>query len=299
MLTVVFLGTSGSVPTVNRSLPSVAIKYNSELLMFDCGEGTQRQMTLARLGLSKKMKILVSHMHGDHVLGLPGVLQSMALMGRTKELDIYGPRGIGDFLTCIQETVRYGLTFPVKIHEVNRGRIVDEPSYEIRATKADHVMTCLAYAFVEKPRPGRFDTAAAKRLKIPEGPLWKRLQFGQTIRTGGRRIRPQQVVGPSRPGIKVTYATDTRPSKMVMALAQASDLLIHDASFDSSLEEKATLDGHSTAAQAASLAKRAKVKRLALTHISARYRDSSILLREARKIFRKSFIAQDLMTTEL
>ncbi len=297
-LRVTFLGTSGSMPTLKRSLPSIVLRYSADLLMFDCGEGTQRQMVSARLGFPRKMKIFVTHMHGDHVLGLPGLIQSMALLGRENRLDIYGPRGIRDFLECVRETLEFGLNFPLEVHEIRSGENINESYYQVRTASADHVVPALCYAFVEKPRPGRFKVSVAKRLKIPEGPLRKKLQSGCSIIVSGRRIMPQEVIGPSRPGLKITYTGDTRPSKAVTTLAQGSDLLIHDACFDSSLEDKAELDGHSTAAQAAQVARKARVRQLALTHISARYRDQKILLTEARKVFRSSFVAEDLMTVE-
>jgi ribonuclease Z len=294
-----FLGTSGSVPTKERSLPSFVVKYESELLMFDCGEGTQRQMGLAKLSPARKMKIFISHMHGDHVLGLPGFLQSMALLGRENSLDIYGPRGIRRFVESVNETVRFNPTFPIHIHEIRAGRIVDEKLYQIYSARADHVIPCLGYSFVEKPRPGRFNAKMARRLEVPEGPLWKILQMGKPVKIKGRRIDPNLIVGPPRPGLKVVYATDTRPASRIVVLALRADVLIHDSCFDSSLEEKANEDGHSTSAQAARIARKAKVKKLVLTHISARYRDASTLLEEARKIFPSTVVASDFTVIEL
>jgi len=295
-LELIFLGTGGSTPTRERNLPSVVIKYDSELLMFDCGEGTQRQMGLVRLSPAKKMKIFISHMHGDHVFGLPGLIQSMALLGRQNSLEIYGPKGVKDFVELVNETVQFNVTFPIRIHEVKAGKIDDAERYEVRAAWADHVVPCIAYSFAERPRPGKFHVQVARRLGVPEGPLWKMLQMGKAVRVKGKRIDPRLVVGPPKPGIKVVYATDTRPSRRVASLASNADVLIHDGTFDGSLEEKAGPDGHSTASQAAKVAKAARVRKLVLTHISARYRDPSILLREAKKIFRSTVVARDLMT---
>ncbi len=287
------------MPTRERSLPSVVVKYGSELLMFDCGEGTQRQMGLAKLSPAKRMKIFISHMHGDHVLGLPGLLQSMALLGRQNSLEIFGPRGIRKFVELVNETVQFGLTFPVHVHDVRAGKIDAEERYEVHAAWADHVIPCIAYSFMEKPRPGKFHVQMARRLGVPEGPLWKRLQMGKVVKVKGKKIDPRLVVGPSKPGTKVIYATDTRPSRRIASLASKADVLIHDGTFDSSLGEKARPEGHSTAAQAAKIAKAAKVRKLVLTHISARYRDPSVLLREARRIFRNTVVAHDLMALEL
>jgi len=298
LLQLIFLGTAGSTPTKERSLPSVVVKYDSELLMFDCGEGTQRQMGMAKLSPAKKMKIFISHMHGDHVLGLPGLLQSMALLGRENSLEIYGPKGIRRFVDSVNETVRFDITFPVHIYEIRPGKICDEQRYEVHAAWADHVVPCLAYSFVEKPRPGRFNVRMVRKLGVPEGPLWKRLQMGKPVRVKGKKIDPRLVVGPSRPGVKIVYATDTRPSLKIASLASKANVLIHDGTFDSSLEEKALPDGHSSAAQAAGVAKRAKAQMLVLTHISARYQDPSVLAREARKTFRNTVVARDLMIIE-
>lgn len=294
-----FLGTGGSIPTKERSLPSIVVKYDSELLMFDCGEGTQRQMGIAGLSPAKKMKIFISHMHGDHVLGLPGLMQSMALLGRENSLDIYGPKGIRRFVESVSDAVQFNPTFPVHVHEIRAGQTNDERLYEIHSARADHVIPCLGYSFVEKPKPGRFNVQMARKLEVPEGPLWKTLQTGKPVTVNGRNIDPHRIVGPSRPGVKIVYATDTRPARRIISLALKADVLIHDACFDSSLEEKASRDGHSTAAQAASVAKKAKVRKLVLTHISARYRDPAPLLREAKKIFPNTVLASDLMTVDL
>ena len=294
-----FLGTGASIPTKDRNLSSVVLRYNSELVMFDCGEGTQKQMSIAGLSLAKKMKIFISHMHGDHVLGLSGLLQSMALLGREKQLDVYGPRGIMKFVDCVNDAVQFNPTFPLNVHEIRAGRVCDTRLYEIHSAWVDHVVPCLAYSFVEKPKPGKFNVKAARKLHVPEGPLWKALQIGKTVRVRGRMIRPRLVVGPPKPGCKIVYATDTRPCDETVRLASKADILIHDSSFDTSLEEKANLDGHSTATQAARIAKKAKARRLILTHISARYRTPAVLLREARKIFPNATVASDLMIIDL
>jgi ribonuclease Z len=298
-LELVFLGTSASTPTKERNLSSIVLRYDSELLMFDCGEGTQRQMGQAKLSPAKKMKIFISHMHGDHVFGLPGLIQSMALFGRQNALEIYGPKGVKSFIQQVNETVQFSPTFPMLIHEVKPGKVDDDKRYEIHAAWADHVIPCLAYSFIERPKPGKFHVHVAKRLGIPMGPLWKKLQMGTAVKVGGKRIDPHLVVGPSKPGIKVVYASDTRPSRRIASLASNADVLIHDGTFDGSLEEKAQSDGHSTAEQAARVAKNAKVRKLILTHISARYRDPSILLKEARKVFRNTIVAEDFMRIKL
>jgi ribonuclease Z len=298
---VIFLGTAGSVPTLERSLPAVLIKRQNEQLMFDCGEGVQRQMAKVKVGLHRKMKFFVSHMHGDHVLGLPGLLQTMALMDRQKKLEIYGPEGIKQFLECVRETLQFGLTFPVEIHEIyDAGVICEEKDYNVEAAKSNHVVSGLAYAFVEKPRPGKFYPEKARALGVPEGELWSRLQHGDKIKlSNGRVVSPEEVLGLPRKGRKIVYTGDTRPFKGFVKLAAGADLVIHDATFDDMLSEKAEVDGHSTPSQAAQQAKKAKAKKLVLTHISARYADTGLLLEQAQKVFRNTLVAEDFMELEL
>jgi len=300
-LRIVFLGTAGSVPTQKRSLPAVIIQRKGEQIMFDCGEGMQRQMIRAKAGFHKKMKVFISHMHGDHVLGLPGLLQTMAMLNREKKLDVYGPKGIKRFLEGVRETVQFVLTFPVEIHEIYKGGVVcEEQEYIVQAIWANHVIPNLAYAFVEKPRPGKFYPEKAKKLAIPEGPLWSKLQYGHKIKLpSGRVVKPEDVTGVQRTGRKIVYTGDTRPFKGFVKFAANADLLIHDATLDEALTERAEEDGHSTPSQAARNAKKARAKMLVLTHISARYEDTNALLKQARKIFRNTKVAEDFMQIEM
>jgi len=298
---VIFLGTAASIPTVARALPSVVVKRKNEILMFDCGEGVQRQMIQARVGFHKKMKVFVSHMHGDHVLGLPGLLQTMSLLDRTQKLEVYGPVGIKAFIDGIERTVQFVLTFPIEIHEIeDKGVVCEEREYYVQAVQTDHVIPCLAYALVEKPRPGRFNPEKASALGIPEGPLWSKLQHGENVRTAkGVLIRPEQVVGTPRPGIKIVYSGDTKPTKSLIRLAENADLLIHEATLDDGLLDRAQEDGHSTPSQAAETAKNAKAKRLILTHLSSRYKSAQPLLEQAKKIFPNADVAEDFMKIEV
>jgi len=300
-LRVIFLGTAGSVPTPKRSLPAILIQRKGEQLMFDCGEGVQRQIMKAKTGFHKITKIFVSHMHGDHVLGLPGLLQTMALLNRERELQVYGPPGIKRFIEAIQETVQFVLTFPVEIHEITEtGVVCEEEEYLVKAVQANHVILSLAYALVEKLRPGRFYPERAKALGLPEGPLWSKLQQGHKVTLpNGRVLEPERVVGPPRIGRKIVYTGDTRPFKELVEFAADADLLIHDSTLADELAEKADEDGHSTPSQGAGNAKKAKVKQLVLTHISARYDDSSLLLEQAQKIFMNTKVAEDFMKIEL
>jgi ribonuclease Z len=269
--------------------------------MFDCGEGVQRQMIKAKTGFHRKMKIFISHMHGDHVLGLPGLLQTMALLDRGEKLDVYGPPGIEPFLEDIRRDVQFVLTFPVEIHEIHAAGVVcEEKEYTVRAAWANHVIPSLTYAFAEKPRPGRFYPKKAKALGVPEGPLWSKLQHGQRVKlANGQIVKPEEVTGLSRPSRKIVYTGDTRPLKGFARFAVRADLLIHDATLDDTLRERAEEDGHSTPSQAAREAKKANVKKLILTHISARYEDTSMLLKQARKVFRNVQVAKDFMEMEI
>jgi ribonuclease Z len=296
-LAVTFLGTGGSVPNKFRNLPSVLLRTGPDLLLFDCGEGTQRQFLQTKAGMNRKMRIFISHLHGDHVFGLPGMLHSLAFMGRTRELEIFGPKGIKQLVASINDIVRFNSTqFPLTIKEVRAGQIVNDDEYVVRAAVANHGIPCFAYAFEQKPRPGRFDPRIAKRLGIPEGPLWKKLQSSKSVKIGGKTIHSRLVVGPPRRGLKLTYAVDTRPCLNVVKLGRKSDLLIHDSTFDEAAAIKARAYGHSTSTEAARIAKRCNAKKLALFHISAKYENATPLLIQARKVFRQSFLAKDMET---
>jgi ribonuclease Z len=300
-LRVLFLGTGGSVPTVARSLPAVLLQRQGEQVMFDCGEGVQRQMVKAKVGFHRKMKVFVSHMHGDHVLGLPGLLQTMALMGREKKLEVYGPEGIGRFLECVRESLQFGLTFPVEVHEVQSDGVVsEEKDYTVEAARSNHVVNSWSYAFVEKPRAGKFYPKKAKASGVPEGELWSKLQHGESVELAdGRVVRPEAVVGSLRKGRKIAYSGDTRPFELFVKFAADADLVIHESTFDDGLADKAKVDGHSTPSQAALQAKRAKAKKLVLTHISARYADAGLLLEQAQKVFGDVIVAEDFLVLEL
>lgn len=300
-LKVIFLGTAGSVPTPKRSLPAILIKRKGEQLLFDCGEGVQRQMIMAGASFNRKMKVFITHMHGDHMLGLPGLIQTMALLDRDKKLEIYGPPGISKFMEGIRETVQFGLTFPIEIHEIREaGKVYEEVEYTVEAVWANHVIPSLAYALVEKPRPGKFYPEKAKALGVPEGPLWSKLQHGNEVKLpNGKTVKPEDVMGPPRPGRKIVYTGDTRPFEGLADFSANADLLIHDATLGDEMSERAYEDGHSTPSQAAETAKKAKVKLLVLTHISARYGDPKVLLKQARKIFKNTKIAEDFMEIEI
>jgi ribonuclease Z len=301
-LHIIFLGTAAGVPTPKRSLPAILVQREGEQLMFDCGEGVQRQMLLARCSLSRKMKIFITHMHGDHVLGLPGLMQTMALLNREKKLDVYGPPRINDFMQAIRETVPFGLTFPVEIHEIEKVGVVweEEEEYRVEAIRSKHVIPSFAYAYVEKPRPGKFHPKKAVALGVPEGPLWGKLQRGQNVKLpSGRVVKPGDVMDPPRRGRKIVYTGDTRPFKLLEKFALGADLLIHDSTLGEELTERAKEYGHSTPNQAARTAKKARVRKLILTHISQRYEDTNNVLKQAKKIFKNTAVAEDFMKLDI
>jgi ribonuclease Z len=245
------------------------------------------------------MTIMISHLHGDHVLGLPGLLQTMSSLVRDKPLDLYGPEGISSYLGSLRRTLAFAANFPVRVTELKPGQEISKNGYNIKTTKALHDITCLAYAVVETDRPGRFHPDKAKRLGIPEGPLWKQLQTGKEVKVDGKTVAPRQVMEEPRPGLKIVYAIDTRPCDEVKVLAKEADLLIHDGGFAEDRRDKAKEYFHSTAREAARVAKAARVRKLALVHISAVTRDDSILLKEARSVFKATLVPKDLTVLSL
>jgi ribonuclease Z len=298
---VIFLGTGAAVPTANRSLPAVMLQRGNEQLLFDCGEAVQRQMIRAKVGLHKKLKILITHMHGDHVLGLPGLLQTMALLDRQRPVDVYGPAELKYFLDCLREILQFQLTFQVNIHPVSEsGQVCEEEDYIVKAIRSNHAVTSYSYAFLEKPRPGKFHPEKARALGVPEGESWGKLQRGKDfVLPDGRVVRHADVADPQRKGRIIVYTGDTRPFEGFAGFALNADLVIHEATLEDDLAEKAEIDGHSTPSQAALQAKAAKAKQLILTHISARYSETSLLLNQAREIFPNTLVAEDFMRWEL
>jgi len=297
---VVFLGTSGCIPTPERSSPALALRREGELLLFDCGEGTQRQLLRSGLGLPSRMRIFITHLHGDHIFGLPGLLHTLSLLSRREPLEVYGPPGLASFLACVRESVGLELSFELVVHEVGAGVVLEAPGYVVRAAWVRHSTPTLAYALEEKPRPGRFHPERARELGVPEGPLWKELQLGRPVRTpSGRLVRPEDVLGPPRRGLKVVYSGDTAYCETLVELARGADLLIHECTFDDGAADKAAERLHATPSVAAEVALRAGARRLVLTHISARYRDPSVLLGQARARFPNVLVAEDLMRLEL
>lgn len=296
---VIFLGTGGSLPTRERGLPCTVLRRNGELLIFDCGEGTQRQMMQARVGFNRVTSLIISHLHADHTLGLPGLLLTMSSLARDKPLSVYGPSGLAKLVASMQKLLGFKTTFPVRISELQPGDEIDRGDYVLKSALAKHDITCLAYSIEEKERPGRFHPERARRLGVPEGPQWGELQNGKTVRVDERVVLPKQVMDAPRLGLKIVYAIDTRPSDSIKTLARNADLLVHDGGFVEERRPKAVEYFHSTAREAATVAKAARAKRLALVHISAVTRDSSVLLKEARRQFKATIVPNDLSTLSL
>jgi ribonuclease Z len=295
---IIFLGTAGTIPTRFRNLPAIALKRKGKIFLFDAGEGTQIQFIKASLSMHRIEDIFISHLHGDHIGGIPGILQSLSLLKRTKVLRIFGPKKLKQYISAICENMYFELTFPVVISEVNSGIIIDEREFYIECTPAEHKLDVIAYGFFEKSRPGKFFPEKAEKLGVPKS-LWKKLQSGEEVNIDNRTIRPSDILGEERPGRKIVYAIDTRPCENVLNLSMGADLLIHDGMFSYDHEDKAIEGGHSTTFEAAELAKKAGVKRLILTHISSRYPNSSVLLSEAQSIFPNVEIAEDFLIVDL
>ena len=300
MLSVLFLGTSAARPTVERNVAGLVVIREGESLLFECGEGTQRQMMRygASFGFSD---VFFSHFHADHYLGLIGLVRTLGLQGRTDPMRFYGPRGAKRILgaALAMGTERGG--FEMEIHEVEPGDALKREGYELRAFPAEHGPAALGWALVEQDRLGRFNPERARELGVPEGPLWGKLQRSQSVTLeDGRVITPETIVGTARPGRKLVYTGDTRPCKATIESSLGADLLIHEATFGEEEKDRAAETQHATAAEAAQVAKMAGAKRLALTHLSARYsRDAQQLLGEAQAIFPDTVIAKDGMVIEL
>lgn len=295
----VFLGTSAAQPTENRGLSCICLEREGEILMFDAGEAAQISYLKSGLGWNKKMKIFVTHLHGDHCIGLLGLLQTMTMQHRTEVLEIYGPSGIEEFISANIKVLNFGLSFSVIITIVEDGIVFDSKIYSIYACKANHSVTTYSYLFIEKDKPGRFDIEKAKALVIPEGKLWNQLQNGMEIKIEGRIILPEQVLGEKRPGKKIGISGDTMPTKELEEFFENCDYLVFDSTFLDETADKAKETCHSTAKQAAILAKNAKVKNLILTHFSARYKDETRHLEEAKQIHESVVTAKDFLEIEI
>jgi ribonuclease Z len=298
-LDLLFLGTSASMPTAQRAPAAFLLRRGGERLLFDCAEGTQRQLQRSVVGLADLEEIFLTHLHGDHFLGLPGMLKTFALRGRDEPgLTVYGPAGLKDLFAKLRPFVGR-LPYPLATVELEPGETLERGEYRIDAFAVDHGVAALGYALVEHERPGRFDVAAADALGVPPGRERGVLQGGEPLTLGdGRTITPDAVLGAARPGRTVVLTGDTAPSPAVVQAAHHADLLVHEATFSAEEKERARETMHTTAAQAAEVAKLAEVRLLALTHVSSRYFGSE-LAREAREIFPETVVPRDFDLVEV
>ncbi|HEU4468662.1 MAG TPA: ribonuclease Z [Nitrososphaeraceae archaeon] len=294
---IVFLGTSAAIPTEKRCLSSIVVKRGGELLIFDAGEGMQKNFLQAKLGLNKKMKIFITHMHIDHCLGLIGFFQTMSLLGRTKKIDIYGEPRLGEFIHENFRIINIGLAFEIVIHIIDKeGVIASEDDYQISCCKADHSIPAYSFCITEDPRPGVFNVENASKLSIPKGDLYRRLQRGEDVLVEGKLIKSNEVVGPNRKGRKIGVSGDTRPSPELRDFFNSCDILIFESTYSHDYQTKAIETFHSTSTEAALLAKESRCSKLILTHFSSRYDDPNLLLDEARTIHRNVDLAEDMKT---
>ncbi len=294
---ITFLGTSATVPTEARNHTAILLGYKGENILVDCGEGTQRQFRKAKLNIGKITRILITHWHGDHVLGLPGVLQSLAMNGYNKTLYIYGPHGIKESMEKLLDTFRFFRDYKIEIKEVG-GKFFETPDFYIDAEKMTHLIPCNAYSFVKKGQI-RIDKNKLRKEKIPPGPMLQRLKEGKDLVYNGKKYLAKKLT--FREGDKkVSFILDTSLNKKIIPFVKDSDLLICESTFSSELEGTASGHGHLSSKQAAEIAKKARVKQLILTHISQRYEsEKKKLLEESKKIFRNSFLAEDLENFEI
>ena len=310
---VIPLGTSSGKPTLRRNVSALAVAREGEWQLFDCGEATQTQIARAGLNPSRLSSIFITHLHGDHFNGVAGLLSTMGLDRRTRDLVLVGPRGINDYLETLArlkilfvnfrlDLREYGPQATGNAHADSNGMIAvhEAAQYVVSSLPLDHRIFTLGYRIEERPRPGRFDLERARELRIPEGPMFGRLQSGKDVQlSDGRVVRPSDVLGPARPGKAVAYCTDTRPCRNAIELARGVDLLIHEATFTDDMAEEARDFGHSTARQAARIAHEAGAKRLLITHFSTRYPDPRPLLEEAREVFPDTIMADDLVEIDV
>lgn len=326
LLDLIILGSSAAIPVKNRNLPSAALKYKNHIILFDCGENIQRSFNDAGLKFNKPLTILISHFHGDHIIGLPGLLFRFGLIERTAPIIIFGPRNLFLYLLFHRKILGLKANYPIKVIEIDHDNnnliefegldseipkktvnLEDNIIYEtkrffLKYALVNHSIETFAYSFIEKPRYGKFNPEKARELGIPESRLWKKLQKGEIINFEERTVDPlkEGIVGTKRPGIKITYSGDTMPCQSLIDLGRDSDILIHEATFSFNLQHIANERKHSTSVDAANDAKNMGAKQLILTHISSRYQEDALkLLEEAKEIFPNTILAKDLLKITL
>jgi ribonuclease Z len=291
-LDLVFLGTAGSMPTAQRAPAALLVRRGGDRLLFDCAEGTQRQLLRSSVGLVELEEIFVTHFHADHILGLPGLFKTFSLRGRERLLEVYGPRGLVDLLGSLNRVVGK-LSYEVRVIELEPGDVLERDGYRLATFAVSHGVPALGWSLIEATRPGRFDVEAADALGVPSGPARGALQQGESvISADGSTVNADQVLGPPRPGRKIAITGDTAPSETIVEAAWGADVLVTEATFAEEELERAQETRHQTAAQAAGIAQRANVGLLALTHLSNRYFGPEIA-GEAREIFPDTVVPKD------
>ncbi len=298
---VVFLGTSASVPTKDRGLSSVALRFAGEWFLFDAPEGTQRQMVKAGVSYLRISHLFISHLHADHFLGLGGLLATMNIHGRDWPLTVYGPRGIGEAVKKSIELALLAPGFEVKSVQVKKGVVLESEKFAVEAFPLKHDIECFGYVFMEKDKKGEFNRQKAIELGVPVGPLFSELQRGKKVKIGGKVVKPEDVIDSSkaRKGKKISIVFDTLASKAYHKAIEDSDVLIHESSFLDELSDRARETMHSTALEAAKAAKETNCKKLVLFHLSARHKENEKFENEARKEFGNVVVAKDLMEMEV
>jgi len=298
MIEIVFLGTSSMVPTKERNHSGILLRYKNDAILVDCGEGTQRQLTLAGISASKITKILITHWHGDHTLGLPGLLQTLAANGYEGNLEIYGPKGSKEKFKYMFKAFEFDQSqLSYSITEIEKGKFFDNDNFFLECLQMEHSVPCLGFSFVQKDKR-RVELQKAKKSGLQEGPLLGKLQDGKSVTLKGKKIKPDEVTYIVK-GKKVTFILDTLLCKNAFTLAKGADLLVSESTYTSDLEEKGRKYGHMTAQQAASIANKSGVQKLILTHLSARYKDGKEVEDDARDLFENVVVAYDLMKVKV
>jgi ribonuclease Z len=294
MIEIVFLGTSGSKPTKHRGLPSIALIFDGDIYLLDCGEGTQRQILNSGLNSNKIKCVFISHLHGDHWFGLPGLIWSTGLDMRKEDLVVYAPKRFSEIFSTLDEFLHPYRLYKVIIKEIEEGLIYEDKKIEVYAMKAKHSVESYSFKIKEKDRPPKVLKDKLKELNIPEGPHLRKLKAGYPVKLpDGRIIYPEQVLGEPKKGKIIVYSGDTAPNESLIEFAKDADVLIHEATFSDEEEAMARESKHSTSRDAARIAKKANVKLLILTHVSARYKSPDLLLAQAKEEFENVTIAQD------
>ena len=294
---ITILGTSCAIPTKRRNHSSFFLSYGNEGILFDCGEGTQRQMKIAGIKQTKITKILISHWHGDHIFGLPGIISTLGMIEYTKTLKIYGPPGTKDFFKCLFKSFVFEQRIKIEINEVKQGRFYNGKLFSLEAYPLEHIKNTIGFRFIEKDKR-KIDVPFIKKHKIPEGPLLGKLQQGKSIIWKNKKISPDKATYIVK-GKIIAYIPDSTPNKNSLKIAQDADILICDSTYSSKLQEKAEKYKHMTAKQAALIANQANVKQLILIHFSIRYKNTHELEEDARSVFDNTICAKDFMKIKI